>query len=191
MSTTAAPAVTTTTATANADTKVEVTAGKDGAGGVAPTTLASVLQTAINSVKARTTVASELTAARNELATAKTERDTARTERDQARTERDTAVAQLNAIAAFFGVKSEELAGKDAKAATDILAKKVSDASLELVAGLGLPADKLPKQNSADGAESLEEIQSRLAEAKTPEERGILAAKANALRDKAWATGSK
>jgi hypothetical protein len=149
MSTTAAPAAETTNTTASTETKVTV----DGGTG-APSTLASVLQTAINSVKARTTVAYELTAARNELATAKAERETARTERDQARTERDTAVAQLNAIAAFFGVKPEELAGKDAKAATDILAKKVSDASLELVAGLGLPADKLPKQSSSEGADA-------------------------------------
>lgn len=140
MSTTAAPADTTTAASTQA--------------AAAPNTLANVLSTAIASVRSRTTVAAELTAARAELATATTERDAARTELATANTQRDTATAQLNAVAAFFGVKPEELAGKDAAAATEIFSKKVSDATIEKVAGLGFPVEQLPKQSNAEGGDS-------------------------------------
>jgi hypothetical protein len=156
MSTTAAPAITTDTAAGSTEAAIAAI-------NTERNTLASVLATAIASVRNRTTVAADLTAARAQLATVTTERDTARTERDEARAERDTAVtaanaqrdtatAQLNAIAAFFGVKSEELAGKDAKAATELFAKKVTDATIEKVAGLGFPLEQLPKQTTPEGA---------------------------------------
>lgn len=153
MSTTAAPAVTTTTtATSSAEPAA--------AAAPAQNTLASVLSTAIASVRSRTTVAADLTTARAQLATVTAERDTARTERDQARTDLTAAnaralevQAQLNAIGALFGVKPEELAGKDAAAATAIFSKKISDATIEQVAGLGFPVAELPKQTEGDGKE--------------------------------------
>jgi hypothetical protein len=127
----------------------------------AANTLGSVLQTAIASVRNRTTVAADLTSARAQLATVTTERDTARTERDQAKEAAiaavascDAAVAQLGAIAAFFGVKPEELAGKDAGAATQLFAAKLTDATIEKVAGLGFPVDQLPKQTESDVEET-------------------------------------
>lgn len=159
----------------------------------APLGLSGALRTALSAVRGRTAVAADLTRAEQQLATVTTERDTARTELATARTERDTATAQLTAFAAYFGIKPTELSGLTPDAATSLLTARVSSAATEQVAALGFNVSDLPAQAAGNGggaAETLEEIQTQLAEAKTAEARGKLAAKANALREKAWAAGS-
>lgn len=96
--------------------------------------------------------------------------------------------AQLSAFASFFGITAAELAGKPAADVTALIQQKISDQALEQVAAIGVPAASLPKQTNAEngGADTLEEIQAALATEKNPEKAGLLAAKANALRDKAW-----
>jgi hypothetical protein len=188
----AAPAAASPAAPANSPASGESPAGL--AQPPAPAGLAGILQTAFASVRSRVAVSADLTTARAHVATVTAERDTARTDLAAARSQLSALSSQLSAMAGFFGLKPEQLAGLDAAAATALVSRRIADTATEQVAALGFNVTAVPPTapgNGGSAADTLEEVQSEMAGCKDPVALGKLAAKANALREKAWANPGK
>jgi hypothetical protein len=95
---------------------------------------------------------------------------------------------QFAAIAGFFGLSAKELDGKEASAVHALIAQKISDSATEQLATAGVPAAELPKQTQAGtAAETLDEIQAQMAKTTDAKQLGVLAKKANELRERQWA----
>lgn len=145
-------------------------------------TLGSVLKGAFSSLGDKTKLGADLAQTRADLATANTNLTAARAEATAANTALDT-------MAAFFGMKRTELAGKDATAIGALIATKISESAIEELATAGVPPAALPKPSAGTGnanSDKLEDVQAAMATTTDPKELGRLAAKANALRDAAW-----
>lgn len=159
-------------------------AASPAAGANAPPAPAGTLRGFIQSLRSGAQTGSELVTARQQIATLTTERD-------QARQSATVLVAQVNAFAAFFGFSATDLAGKSGADVTALIDRRISEQAAEQVAALGVPPGKLPGKTGSDtgSGESLEELQAAMATERDPVKLGQLAAKANALRDKAWGIG--
>lgn len=96
---------------------------------------------------------------------------------------------QLTAFTSVLGLKADTLAGKsetDIRAAVDT---RLGALAGEKIAELGFPESRLPastQQGGSGAGDTLADIQAQLATERDPVKAGQLAAKANALRDKAW-----
>lgn len=157
-----------------------VTAAAKPAATGAAATARTVILAAVNSLRSRGAVASD-------LATLQTQVGTLTTERDTLRAANAALNAQVDAFAAFLGVKSADLACKDLVALNALMETKLQALLIEHVASLGLPVGELPKQPAGEGAaNTLEEARAELAAEKDPVKAGILAAKVIKLRDAAW-----
>lgn len=145
-------------------------------------TLAGVLAAARDRVNAGT----ELAAARAQVATLASERDTARGEVKDRDAQLSTLNSQLSGIAAHFGLKPAELAGKAAAEITALIDARINAAALDQVASMGLPTAALPAATTSTSAQTLDDVQAELAACTDPVRAGQLAAQANDLRDRAW-----
>ncbi len=129
-------------------------------------------------------------------------------------TERDTANASLAALAKSLGLAVADFAKPSAEAMAKFALKDdeewkkltaaqqierltqaacdhaISARAVMQVKELGFNATQLPAPKGSTTGETLEEVQSQLASVTDPAERGRLAAKANKLRDAAWAAGN-
>ncbi len=103
--------------------------------------------------------------------------------------------AALSAVATAVGLKPAELAGKPAAEIQTAFNARIEARSGERLAEVGFPVGGLPPSAAAGSAsgsgDELADVQEQLRTTKDPVQAGILAAKANALRDRrANATGA-
>jgi hypothetical protein len=163
----------------------------------APNAIAAALQTAFATCRNRVSVAADLTAARAALAARESDLVSVR-EALATATASVTAAnvrvseigAQLGAVLSALGMKPEALTGQDAAAVRTTVTNHISAAASEQVAALGFNVAELPGQapgNGGGAAETLEELNTQMAECKDGKKLGELAARAVALRNKCWA----
>ena len=112
-----------------------------------PLTLAASLGVALSALRGKAPAA--LTAAEARVTQLEASLATLTQERDSARAERDTA---LTPVAAYFGIKPADLAGKDAAAVAALFDQRVSAAAVQQLAAAHIPLAELPKPVAADGA---------------------------------------
>ncbi len=115
------------------------------AAAASPLTLAASLGVALSALRGKAPAAlteaqARVTELEASLATATQERDSARAERDQA----------LAPVAAYFGIKPADLAGKDAAAVAALFDQRVSAAAVQQLAAAHIPLADLPKPVAAD-----------------------------------------
>lgn len=117
------------------------------------------MSAALQSLRAKNSIATDLVAARGQIHTLTTERDQARSEaaaaersRAEASAKADSLEAQLATFAAFFGLEVPALAGQPAAAVSALLTAKVNALVSDQVATLGFPSDKLPAPGAAAAA---------------------------------------
>lgn len=133
---------------------------------------------ALQSMRGAAAVGADLTAARGQVSTLTQERD-------DARSALGAEQGFSEAFIEFFGLTRAELKGKSKADLTALLKQKISDATIEQVASLGLKPAELPanKGGGNSGGDALEDIQAQMVTCKDPAQLGKLAARANAIRD--------
>lgn len=152
---TAAPAA----APASAAPAAAASAASAAPGAAAPAgaTVGTVIATAFQSLRNRGAVAQDLVTARQQISSLTTERDQARTDLAAAQQQVTTLTAQLAVVAAFFGMKATDLAGKSEDEVRGAFSAAISAAALEQVAGLGFPAANLPAPSDSAKADTVAE----------------------------------
>lgn len=132
---------------------------------------------------------------RDAATTAKTEAEAAKTSAESAKATAETNLANattaLAHVAAAVGVKVDEIAGKPADQVKQIFNARIETRSSERLAELGFPVSGLPASaetgSTSSTGDELADVQAQLAAEKDPKKAGVLAAKANKLRDAQWA----
>lgn len=96
--------------------------------------------------------------------------------------------SRLGMIASMLGATEAELATMSVDDAPKFIAHRISDLAMSQICSVGVPANSLPKvTGEIGGGDTLEEIRAEAAVEKDPAKLGALAAKAIAIRDRAWA----
>lgn len=105
----------------------------------------------------------------------------------------NTVEAKLAAVAAYFGLRPEQMAAMTYEERESAIAQRAWSPLINAVASCGVPASDLPSKtmDGESASDSIEELQQQMREEMDPVRLGKLAARANALRDKQWNSQSK
>ncbi len=135
----------------------------------APAAAAPTLRGFLASMKAGASAGAELIAARAQVATLTTANAALATEVTSARAATTAATAERDTLCVYLGLAAADIAGKKPADITALVTAKISEQSIEVVAGLGVPLGALPAPKGEEVASTAAELNARYHEIATKE----------------------